>query len=60
TIPADDRLPSLAEPVAVVCNSGHRSSLGASLLRRRGLRAVNVVGGTTAWADSGRPLGPPS
>lgn len=49
-------LPELAEPVVVVCNSGNRSALGASLLQRHGLVALNVAGGTTAWADSGREL----
>jgi glyoxylase-like metal-dependent hydrolase (beta-lactamase superfamily II)/rhodanese-related sulfurtransferase len=49
-------LPALAEPVAVVCNSGNRSALGASLLQRLGLRALNFAGGTTAWTDTGRQL----
>lgn len=49
-------LPPLAAPVAVVCNSGNRSALGASLLQRLGIRALNVAGGTTAWAEAGRGL----
>ncbi len=41
-------------PVAVICNTGHRSSMGASLLKQRGLKYVlNVAGGTTAWAGAG-------
>lgn len=53
-------LPPLVEPVAVICNSGNRSALGASLLEGRGLRAVNVAGGSTAWEESGRPLVKPA
>jgi glyoxylase-like metal-dependent hydrolase (beta-lactamase superfamily II)/rhodanese-related sulfurtransferase len=52
-------LPPLAEPVAVLCNSGNRSMLGASLLQRWGLDAFNVDGGTVAWEESGRRLARP-
>ncbi len=51
-----ETLPSLVEPVAVFCNSGNRSSVAASLLERLGVSAINVVGGTTAWVESGLPL----
>jgi hydroxyacylglutathione hydrolase len=44
-------------PLAVVCESGLRSSTGASLLRAEGFpRVANVPGGTAAWRRSGRPL----
>jgi glyoxylase-like metal-dependent hydrolase (beta-lactamase superfamily II)/rhodanese-related sulfurtransferase len=47
------------EPIAVVCASGLRSALGASLLRRQGARRVmQVPGGTAAWSSSGRALAP--
>jgi hydroxyacylglutathione hydrolase len=52
-------LPSLVEPVAVFCNSGNRSSVAASLLKRLGLSVMNVVGGTTAWMEAGLPLAQP-
>jgi len=53
-------MPPLHEPVAVVCNSGNRSALGASLLERQGIGAFNVAGGTTAWEEAGRPLARPA
>ncbi|HMM40990.1 MAG TPA: MBL fold metallo-hydrolase [Thermomicrobiales bacterium] len=49
-------MPPLREPVAVVCNSGNRSALGASLLERQRIGAFNVAGGTTAWEEAGRPI----
>lgn len=43
--------------VAVVCNSGHRSSLGASLLKRHGFKDVsNLAGGMMGYHAAG--LGP--
>ncbi|MGH7726132.1 MAG: MBL fold metallo-hydrolase [Candidatus Eiseniibacteriota bacterium] len=46
-----------AGPLAVVCQTGYRSSTAVSLLapHHRG-PIYNVVGGTTAWVDSGAPL----
>lgn len=42
--------------VAVSCQSGSRSSIGASLLKAHGFRDVtNVRGGYTAWVDAGLP-----
>lgn len=44
-------------PVAVICNSGIRSSLAASLLKQRGFADVsNVTGGMTGYNAAG--LGP--
>ena len=41
-------------PVAVICNTGHRSSLGASLLKQCGFKDVyNVAGGMTAYSAAG-------
>jgi len=41
-------------PLAVVCAGGYRSSIGTSLLERRGFhRVTNVVGGMTAWGTAG-------
>ena len=43
-------------PVAVVCGSGFRSSVAASLLAHHGRGdVVNVVGGMSAWNASGFP-----
>ena len=41
-------------PLVLLCSSGNRSSLGASLLLRRGFKDVrNLAGGTTGWAAAG-------
>jgi rhodanese-related sulfurtransferase len=44
------------EPVYVVCASGNRSAAMTDLLRNAGFDAYSVVGGTSAWADSGRTV----
>ena len=46
----------LARPVHLVCATGNRSGAMASVLAAAGYDVVNVEGGTTAWARSGRPL----
>ncbi len=44
-------------PTAVICAGGYRSSAAASLLEAHGVAdIVNVVGGTSAWVASGRPV----
>ena len=41
-------------PIAVICNVGHRASLGASLLHREGYPEIhNVLGSMTAWENAG-------
>ena len=47
-----------AAPVAVICASGQRAAVGASLLARHGAREViHVVdGGVGAWGRQGWPL----
>jgi hydroxyacylglutathione hydrolase len=43
-------------PVAVICGSGYRSSVAASLLQQRGSRHVmNVLGGMSAWKRAELP-----
>lgn len=43
--------------VAVICRSGHRSGLGASILLREGWREVyNVLGGMAGWVSAGYPV----
>ena len=45
-------------PVAVICASGQRSAVGASLLQRHGAREVlHVVGGGVGtWTRAGWPI----
>ena len=45
------------KPITVICNTGSRSMMAASLLKQRGFqKVINVVGGTTAWEAAGYPL----
>ena len=54
-------LPSMADkprskPIVLLCNTGSRSAIGASLLEREGFTDVsNLVGGITAWRRDGLP-----
>ncbi len=42
--------------VAVICGSGYRSSVAASLLAQQGhTRVANVLGGMAAWRNAGLP-----
>lgn len=43
-------------PLVVICRSGNRSQKAAELLSARGVDAVDVRGGMTAWADHGYPV----
>ncbi len=41
---------SKRKPIAVTCSVGNRSSIGASILERKGFKEIyNVLGGMTAW-----------
>lgn len=42
--------------VYVICRSGGRSMRAAELLVASGVDAVNVAGGTLAWAEAGLPV----
>ncbi|MFB7129362.1 rhodanese-like domain-containing protein [Kitasatospora sp. NPDC056273] len=42
--------------VLAICRSGNRSGRAAELLARRGVEALNVVGGMGAWALAGLPV----
>lgn len=42
--------------VYLICATGNRSSAMADFLVRTGFDARSVVGGTTAWAQTGRPV----
>ena len=52
------RLPEIERdrPVYVVCATGNRSGAMTDVLTAAGFDAMNVAGGTTAWARSGRPV----
>ena len=55
----EDRLGELdpGAETAVVCETGYRSSAAVGLLARHGFgRLHDVVGGTAAWRDAGRPV----
>jgi rhodanese-related sulfurtransferase len=43
-------------PLPIICRSGARSMQAAEYLRRQGIDAMNVVGGTLAWIDAGFPV----
>lgn len=46
-----------AGPVILMCSTGHRSSMGASLLARKGFSNVmNAAGGITGYMAAGFPL----
>ncbi|MFI6648242.1 rhodanese-like domain-containing protein [Streptomyces sp. NPDC050529] len=45
-----------ALPVVVICRSGNRSRQAARILVDRGVPAVDVIGGMTAWAAAGFPV----
>lgn len=40
----------------LICHSGGRSAHACDFLSRQGVDAVNVLGGTMAWALSGRAV----
>ena len=42
--------------VYVICQTGSRSARATDFLRRRGVDAKNVAGGTKAWIESGRTV----
>jgi hydroxyacylglutathione hydrolase len=45
------------KPIAAMCSVGNRSSIGASILQRKGFKEVfNVLGGMTAWQNLGYPI----
>ena len=45
-----------AAPVYVICASGNRSLAMTDFLRRTGVEAYSVAGGTSGWARAGRPV----
>jgi len=50
-----------AAPLAVICGSGYRSSIAASLLQAQGFsRVQNVMGGMGAYLETQSPPWQPS
>jgi hydroxyacylglutathione hydrolase len=49
------RTPDVNEAV-LFCGHGERSATAASLLERRGIKTVNLVGGISAWEAAGFPI----
>lgn len=49
-------LPVVDGPLPVICRSGGRSSQVVAYLVAHGFAAVNVDGGSLAWASAGKPL----
>jgi hydroxyacylglutathione hydrolase len=46
-----------SRPIAVVCASGQRAAVAASLVQRFGGKAIHVTeGGVAAWGRLGHPL----
>lgn len=42
--------------VYVICRSGGRSSQAVVFLKKCGVNAINVIGGTMAWVEKGLPM----
>jgi hydroxyacylglutathione hydrolase len=44
------------KPIVVQCQSGGRSSIGASILQARGVeKVINLAGGISDWIKAGNP-----
>ncbi|MFB2580975.1 rhodanese-like domain-containing protein [Herbiconiux sp. P15] len=50
-----DEVPT-AGPVHVICQLGGRSAQATEALASRGVDAVNVTGGTSAWVSAALPV----
>jgi len=52
-----DEIPRNGRPLAVICGSGYRSTVAASVLKRAGFRDVrNVPGGMRGWKSARLPV----
>jgi hydroxyacylglutathione hydrolase len=52
-----DEVPDDGRPLALVCASGYRSTVAASVLERAGRSdLINVTGGMSAWRQAGLPI----
>ena len=52
-VPTQTRRLSPDRPVVVMCQSGSRSRVAASQLRKAGFRATSLSGGISAWQAAG-------
>jgi rhodanese-related sulfurtransferase len=55
----DQRMAELGGPGAemyVICEAGGRSAKASATLASKGLRPINVLGGTAAWRAAGYPV----
>lgn len=43
-------------PIALICRSGQRASLAASILEKEGYSVINIRGGMQAWKSMGLPV----
>ncbi len=50
-----DEIPTVGE-VLVICKTGARSRQATEFLRRQGVDALNVAGGTQGWIEAGHPV----
>lgn len=55
TVPEEIELFEGTDTIYVVCATGSRSRRVVEFLRRNGIDAVNVAGGTRAWVEAGLP-----
>ena len=55
TVPEEIEQFEGTDTVYVICRSGARSRKAVEFLRRNGVDAVNVAGGTVAWVEAGLP-----
>ena len=47
---------STSRPVVLICQTGKRSAMGATILRKAGLaRVANLAGGMLRWRELGFP-----
>ena len=44
------------QDVYIICESGGRSAQATQWLNDQGVRAINVLGGTSAWRQAGLPV----
>ncbi len=52
-----DEIPRNGDRLAIVCGSGYRSTVAASVLERHGIRgAYSLAGGMTGWRQAGLPM----
>jgi rhodanese-related sulfurtransferase len=56
TVPDNLELLPTKGTVCVICAKGARSLKAAEFYRAKGIDAINVAGGTTAWVDAGHAV----